>query len=271
MKYPCDMIKDLLPLYYDDACSKQTKSIVEAHLSECNSCKNLLRKMGDNTYDERLEREKSDVIGHYKNNLKKKLLFAGLCIIAVCFLISLVVNIAAGNSLAGFLVATVAVLFGLSVVFLPFVIGQLPLAAPASQNKGLVVMAIDTLLFYALIIACGIYAHSAGYWKDALLISTVTVLFSWVVFAIIRYCKADKYTKAGLNFIIGGIFFSLIHDIIYWIMEGILHISLIDANLRNWSTDALINANCYLLILLLGCAIGFLFLIIGLFPKRKLS
>ena len=29
MKYSCDVIKDLLPLYYDKACSEQSKKIVE--------------------------------------------------------------------------------------------------------------------------------------------------------------------------------------------------------------------------------------------------
>lgn len=269
MKYPCDIIKDLLPLYYDEACSEQTKNIVKEHLSECDSCKTILRKMSDNTYNDRLEKEKKEVIRHYTNNLKKKLLFAALCIIAICFLVSFIVNLTAGNSIAGFLVAAAAVLFGLSVIFLPFVIGQFPLHASASRHKGLLIMSIDTVLFYTLITVCGIYADNAGYWRDALLISTAAVLFVWIEFAIIKYFRSNKYIKTGLNFIIGGIFFSLIHDIIYWIMEGILQISLLKANLSKWNTDALINSNCYLLILLLGCAIGLLFFLIGSIQKRK--
>ena len=35
MKYPCEMIKDVMPLYYDKACSEETKQIVETHLAEC--------------------------------------------------------------------------------------------------------------------------------------------------------------------------------------------------------------------------------------------
>ena len=34
MKYSCDVIKDLLPLYYDKACSEQSKKIVEDRLEE---------------------------------------------------------------------------------------------------------------------------------------------------------------------------------------------------------------------------------------------
>ena len=38
MKYPCDLIKDLLPLYHDGVCSADSAAAVEAHLKECASC-----------------------------------------------------------------------------------------------------------------------------------------------------------------------------------------------------------------------------------------
>ena len=34
MKYNCDLISDLLPLYKDDICSDTTKKIVEEHIAE---------------------------------------------------------------------------------------------------------------------------------------------------------------------------------------------------------------------------------------------
>ena len=39
MKYPCNIIKDLLPLYADNVCSEESKGIVEQHLGECPNCK----------------------------------------------------------------------------------------------------------------------------------------------------------------------------------------------------------------------------------------
>ena len=39
MKYPCSLIQDLLPLYHDGVCSEESNKIIEAHLSECSSCK----------------------------------------------------------------------------------------------------------------------------------------------------------------------------------------------------------------------------------------
>lgn len=323
MKYSCDMIRDVMPLYYDDVCSDQTKKIVKEHLQECDSCKMMMKKMSDNTYNEWLQKEKESVINHYKSNVKKKTLMGGFGVFSVFLFICLAVNIITSKTIDWFFivfaslmvfasltvtpvvvetrkrlwmfgcftisfmllllvcclysqgnwfwVASVSTLFGLSVVFLPFVIGQFPLKGFASQNKAMVVMAIDTVLLYAIIIVCGLYESSAHYWKDAFVITTVATLFVWFLFVIIRYLKYNKFIKSGISVIAGGIFFSLIHDIIYWTMEGVLHISLADANLHIWNNDRMINANLYLLILLLGCMIGSILLVIGVFYKRKAS
>jgi len=44
-KIPCDVIKDVLPLYYDQVCSAATKDMVETHLEGCEDCKWLLGRM----------------------------------------------------------------------------------------------------------------------------------------------------------------------------------------------------------------------------------
>lgn len=38
MKYDCDLIKDLLPLYHDKIASNSSTKAVEEHLNECNEC-----------------------------------------------------------------------------------------------------------------------------------------------------------------------------------------------------------------------------------------
>lgn len=38
-KIPCDIIKDLLPLYIDEVCSEDSAAAVEAHLEICPACK----------------------------------------------------------------------------------------------------------------------------------------------------------------------------------------------------------------------------------------
>mgnify|MGYP001019011165 CR=1 FL=1 len=45
MKLSCEVIKDLLPLYYDKVCSKESCSLVEEHLTQCPQCVNELQKL----------------------------------------------------------------------------------------------------------------------------------------------------------------------------------------------------------------------------------
>lgn len=44
-KVSCEIIKDILPLYYDGVCSEDSKRMVEEHLLDCDSCKMELEKL----------------------------------------------------------------------------------------------------------------------------------------------------------------------------------------------------------------------------------
>lgn len=44
-KYPCNVIKDLLPSFIDGVCSEKTNADIEEHLKECASCKALFDSM----------------------------------------------------------------------------------------------------------------------------------------------------------------------------------------------------------------------------------
>lgn len=41
MKYDCDLIQDIKPLYMDDVLSKRSREIVDEHLSECTQCQKI--------------------------------------------------------------------------------------------------------------------------------------------------------------------------------------------------------------------------------------
>ncbi len=45
MKISCGVIQDLLPLYYDKVCSRETKELVEYHLEKCEACSRELAQM----------------------------------------------------------------------------------------------------------------------------------------------------------------------------------------------------------------------------------
>ena len=45
MKTTCNVIQDLLPLYCDDACSAESRRLVEEHLKECDDCRETYQLM----------------------------------------------------------------------------------------------------------------------------------------------------------------------------------------------------------------------------------
>ena len=45
MRLSCKVIRDLLPLYYDKVCSKESSALVEEHLAHCPQCEDELQKL----------------------------------------------------------------------------------------------------------------------------------------------------------------------------------------------------------------------------------
>lgn len=45
MKYPCGLIQDLLPLYHDEVCNRESRQAVLRHLEECGECRAFYEKM----------------------------------------------------------------------------------------------------------------------------------------------------------------------------------------------------------------------------------
>lgn len=49
-KISCEVIQDMLPLYYDNVCSNDSKRMVEDHLLYCDNCKIELEKIQDEVH-----------------------------------------------------------------------------------------------------------------------------------------------------------------------------------------------------------------------------
>ncbi len=94
MKISCEIIQDLLPLYYDGVCSQDTKQVVEAHLKDCEKCKADLRFMEQDmktasfqTNDEKIVKAAAAAWKKGKNRA-----FIKGCLIALLFIAALVVG-----------------------------------------------------------------------------------------------------------------------------------------------------------------------------------
>jgi len=75
MKMDCNIIKDLLPLYHDEVCSRESKKAVEDHMKDCESCRNYYQEINVSdivenvTYDAEQEKKKSKTLKQIKRGL----------------------------------------------------------------------------------------------------------------------------------------------------------------------------------------------------------
>lgn len=244
MKYSCDIVRDLIPLYIDDVASRASRQMVEEHLAECADCRVLLGQMKSEEVEKVITDEKEDVIAGQRRFFKHRSAVVGSVIAGIFMipvLICLIVNLASGSGLgwffivlsallvAGslsivplmvpenkglwtlgcftvsllllfgvcclysggrwFFVAGTAVLFGLSVIFLPFVVESKVLSDYLEDRKGLAVMATDTVLFAAMMLTIGLHTKAPGFFGIASSISVPIVLLAWALFFIIRNAK----------------------------------------------------------------------------------
>lgn len=67
-KISCDIIKDMLPLYYDQVCSDDSRKMVEEHLDQCISCKKELDRIQTEI---KIPKEDIEKIGSYNNVIKE--------------------------------------------------------------------------------------------------------------------------------------------------------------------------------------------------------
>ena len=93
MKYPCEMIQDLLPLYLDGICSEDSKKVIEKHLSECSACKEYCAAMREadgmetDVYNVDRERQKAASFQAVKKRILRRQILAA--VIAVIVLIAI--------------------------------------------------------------------------------------------------------------------------------------------------------------------------------------
>ncbi|WP_352399535.1 DUF3955 domain-containing protein [Anaerotignum sp.] len=77
MKITCEIIQDLLPLYYDNVCSEDSRKLVEDHFKTCKNCRHELELMSADIYVEN-QIEDINVIKNISKHWKNDKLIAFL-------------------------------------------------------------------------------------------------------------------------------------------------------------------------------------------------
>ncbi len=100
-----------------------------------------------------------------------------------------------------------SVIFGLSVIFSPFIIMQTDLPKTLKNHKGLLTMSWDTIWFYLMIFIFAIaYPNST---RELLSVSTFFVALAWLIFFTARYIKVNGFIRAGIITALLGIWISI--------------------------------------------------------------
>lgn len=185
-----------------------------------------------------------------------------------CSLLLLLLTICLYTGGNWFFLASVPVLFGLSVLFMPYVIRKLPLSGFLSRNKTLLVMTWDTLWLYGVIIVCGFHAAASDYWRIALQITTFCLLLPWAFLLIIRYTKLQAQIKAGLCTILSGIFGVIINPFIALVLlDRERFLSYTSFKFMFWN-DNTINAVTALVIAAVTIPTGIVLIVYGWIKQR---
>lgn len=86
----CTIVQDLLPLYYDNVCSEESKELVREHITECPTCRKIADELNNKNSEKRLRNEAGNVLKrHARRETKKSAIVGG--VVAGILMISLIV------------------------------------------------------------------------------------------------------------------------------------------------------------------------------------
>lgn len=99
MKYPCGLVKDIMPLYHDNVCGDESRRIVDEHFGECSECREYYKsfcdadKLENIAYDEQKETQKAESIKNVKKSMKKRTVLLILLGCVATAIMAVVINI----------------------------------------------------------------------------------------------------------------------------------------------------------------------------------
>lgn len=78
MKLPCEMIRDLLPLYHDGVCSQVSSVLVREHLTDCEDCQRVLKHIDSEIEVPKMEKNAANGLVSVQKAWKKNMKWACL-------------------------------------------------------------------------------------------------------------------------------------------------------------------------------------------------
>lgn len=141
----CDVVQDLLPLYYDNACTSASKKMVEQHLMTCEKCKKTYEALRNTTIDTVMKDEAEGILERHAKKERNMAYKAGIMIaliLMVPVVITFIVSMSSGGGLGVFAVLTASMLLVASLSVVPL------LSTQRRMTKSILVSVIALLLIF---------------------------------------------------------------------------------------------------------------------------
>jgi len=170
MSYSCELIRDLLPLYQDGVCSGESRRAVEEHLTGCDACAGMLKRLQSCEIEEIIGEEREGVLRRQTRVMKRRSALVGSIVAGIFMipiLVCLIVDLASGEGLTWFFVVLVSLLVASSLLIVPLM---------ARENKFLWTVAAFVPSLLLLLGVCCIYTR--GRW---FLVAATAALFGLAV------------------------------------------------------------------------------------------
>ncbi len=167
-----------------------------------------------------------------------------------------------------FLVAFASTIFGMTVVFLPFVLDRIGLPEFVSNNKALVCFIVDTILLFLLLLVCDLYTNGGWFFTRAVPISLFSLIVPWSMMFIIRYTGMNGFLKTSACIAVMAAFTFFENGIINKILgEGALAFGF-RFDFSKWNNDY-VSDNINMIIFLWLILLSVIFAIAGIVKSLR--
>ncbi len=190
---------------------------------------------------------------------KKALLTLGSFTLSLSLLL-LICNIYTGGD--WFIISFVSVIFGLSLVFLPFILYNVYLPSVFSDKKALLYFTTESLMLILLIFLCSLYTKGSWFFSHGLPITGFSLLLPWSIMLLIRYARINIFFKTAGCFALVSAFDYTFQGFVHFILKDGSNPSF-QSDFTNWN-DVTINGNVNMIIFLVLLIFTVFFLAAGI-------
>jgi transcriptional regulator with XRE-family HTH domain len=151
-------------------------------------------------------------------------------------------------------VTFISLLFGFCVVFLPFVLRDIPLLGAWQQHKALICLSVDTVLCWLVIIAANVHARETIDWTVIIPSALIPMLLPWGIMGALRYLPIQRMLRWAAAVAYTGVHLYLLQSSLLVTIDR-KRFAFQHTNLLNWS-DAYLSGNILLLFFLTCIAVA---------------